>query len=549
VSQEQQAGAAQEPPASGPAAGVVQFGPYRVLGVLGHGGMGQVLRAHDAEHQRDVALKLLPAQWAADEHYRERFRREAQIAARLNEPHVVPIHRYGEIDGQLFLDMRLVEGEDLGSLIARTGPLTPARAVDVVGQVARALDAAHAGGLVHRDVKPSNVLLVGRADGGDLAGSAAGEDFAYLADFGIARVTDEGTGPALTGTGLAIGSTDYMAPERFSQLPLDGRADVYSLACVLFELLTGRRPFAPGDPVGLMYAHLHEEPPAPSAVRPGLPVALDDVVLRGLAKDRERRWQSAGAMAAAAREALAGSGVPVPRPDGDRTAVGPAGAADRPATRQQPVAGAPPTVVGAVAPAGAAPHRSRIRLPWVLVGLLTAAALALAVLAVVLDRRADTADDDVDATADRLIGLALPGETTPADCTVEEPGDGELRRLSCPDGSPDSALPAGTYTALPGGTAGDALTEVIEREGLTEVDSLSDCGSEDTPDGYSVVTDFDDTVYGTVACYVDDVSNDAVLTWAWDDLGVRGEVVVRDGGVDDVDALATWWGSNADRDF
>ncbi len=525
------------------------FGPYRVLGVIGQGGMGQVLRAHDAEHQRDVALKLLPAQWAADEHYRERFRREAQIAARLNEPHVVPIHRYGEIDGQLFLDMRLVEGEDLGSLLRRCGTLAPARAVDLVGQVARALDAAHAGGLVHRDVKPSNVLLVGRADGGDLAGSAPGEDFAYLADFGIARVADETTGPGLTGTGLAIGSTEYMAPERFSGTSLDGRADVYSLACVLFELLTGRRPFVPGDPMGLMYAHLHEEPPAPSSVRPGLPPALDAVVLRGLAKDRDRRWPTAGAMAAAAREALAGSGVPVPRPDGDRTTVGPVpGDADRPTTRQQPVAGAPPTVVGAVVPEAPAP-RPAGRLPWVLVALLAAAALALAVLAVVLDRQGDSADDDVEATADRLVGLALPGDLTPADCTGEEAGDGELRRLSCPDGSPDAALPAGTYTVGTGDAASRGVAEVVEREGLAELENLNDCGSEDMPDGYLVVTDTDDTVYGTVACYVDEASNDAVLTWAWDDLGVRGEVVVRDGGVDDVDALATWWGNNADRGF
>ena len=530
------------------------FGPYRVLGVIGHGGMGQVLRAHDAEHQRDVALKLLPAQWAADEHYRERFRREARIAARLNEPHVIPIHRYGEIDGQLFLDMRLVEGEDLASLLRRSGPLTPARAVDVVGQVARALDAAHAGGLVHRDVKPSNVLLVGRSDGGDLAGSAPGEDFAYLADFGIARVTDEGTGPGLTGTGLAIGSTDYMAPERFTREPLDGRADVYSLACVLYELLTGRRPFAPGDPMGLMYAHLHEEPQAPSTVRPGLPPALDAVVLRGLAKDRDRRWQSAGAMAAAAREALAGSGMPVPPPDGDRTTVGPVrGDTDRPVTRQQPVgAAAPPTVVGAVAPGGPAP-RSRNPLPWVLVALMTVAAVALAVLAVVLDGRADSAEDGAEAAADRLVEQALPGDLAAGDCTVAEPEAGELRRLVCPDGSSDASLPEGTYTVHRGDAAGEEPADAADREGLPELDQVSDCGDDfddsgPGPEGVVELTDGDEPV-GRLACYVDESTEDAVLVWAWDDLDVRGQVVVRDGGVAGVDDLASWWTSNADRRF
>jgi serine/threonine protein kinase len=266
------------------------FGPYRVLGVLGNGGMGRVLRAHDAEHSREVALKVLHPQWAQDESYRSRFRREAQIAARLNEPHVIPIHRYGEIDGQLFLDMRLVEGENLDSLLRRSGPLDPARAIDLIGQVGRALDAAHAGGLVHRDVKPSNVLLAPRMDGADLITSVAGDDFAYLADFGIARGADDTAGPALTATGTAVGSTEYMAPERFGRSTPDARSDVYSLACVLYELLTGQRPFMAGDPVALMYAHLHEEPVPPSRIRPSLPSGLDEVVLRGLAKDPEQRW-------------------------------------------------------------------------------------------------------------------------------------------------------------------------------------------------------------------------------------------------------------------
>ncbi len=524
------------------------FGPYRVLGELGRGGMGQVLRAHDAEHQRDVALKLLPAQWAADEHYRERFRREAQIAARLNEPHVVPIHRYGEIEGQLFLDMRLVEGEDLGSLLARCGTLPPARAVDVVGQVARALDAAHAGGLVHRDVKPSNVLLVGRADGGDLAGSAPGDDFAYLADFGIARVADDdGTGPGLTGTGLAVGSTDYMAPERFTREPLDGRADVYSLACVLFELLTGRRPFAPGDPMGLMYAHLHEEPPAPSALRPGVPPALDAVVLRGLAKDRGQRWPTAGAMAAAAREALTGSGVPVPAPDGDRTAITALAwdGADRPATRHQAVAVAPPTVVGAPAPETPGPRR-RSPLPWVLVALTTAVAVGLAVWAVVLDRRAAAAADDVTEAADRLIALALPVGVTPGDCSAEDPGNGQLLVLTCPDGDEDSGLPDGLYRVHAADGGEQALQAEVEARGLARLEDTFRCGSTDTPQGWLRLTDFDDAELGSLACYVDE-EGDAVLAWTWDDLGSFSAVELRGGGEEGLRTLRSWWGSNADR--
>ena len=525
-----------------------RFGPYRVLGVLGRGGMGQVLRAHDDEHERDVALKVLHPQWAQDEGYRDRFRREARIAARLTEPHVVPIHRYGEIDGQLFLDMRLVEGEDLDSLLRRTGPMDPARAVDLVGQVARALDAAHAGGLVHRDVKPSNVLLVGRADGRDLATSAAGEDFAYLADFGVARGADDGPGPALTAVGTAVGSTEYMAPERFGPTPPDARADVYSLACLLFELLTGRRPFGPGDPARVMAAHLHEPPPVPSSLRPGLPAALDEVVLRGLAKDPDRRWQRAGDLAEAARAALTGSGVPMPRPDDAPTAVGPLPAdAGRSATRQVPVAvPAPsePALVGAP-PAG----RSRRRLgwlPWALAGAATVAALVLAGLLVAADRRADAAAGEVSRVAERLLALSLPEQVDPADCTAA-PGDGRtLGRLDCPAGDPDhDGAPASTHTLYAGDGAAAAFAAYVESQGLRLLDSERRCGRGADPEGWLQLRD-GDRVVGRLACSLD-AEGDAQLRWTWDDTGVLAVAEVRGGGDDGLRELVSWWDDVADR--
>ncbi|MGD9530180.1 MAG: serine/threonine-protein kinase, partial [Pseudonocardia sp.] len=264
------------------------FGPYRLQALLGRGGMGEVHRAFDGTHQRVVALKLLPGHLSADPDFRARFRREAEIAATLRDPHVIPIHRFGEIDGRLFLDMRLVDGEDLGSVVAR-GPLPPQRAVAIVEQVASALDAAHADGLVHRDVKPSNVLLTGR-------------DFAYLVDFGVARAVD-GAGSSLTGTGATVGTLDYMAPERFAGGAVDRRVDVYALACVLHELLTGRRPYRATEPAALLHAHMNAPPPAPSAVHPGL-AAFDAVIARGMAKDPARRYPSAGELAAAAARAL-----------------------------------------------------------------------------------------------------------------------------------------------------------------------------------------------------------------------------------------------------
>ena len=527
-----------------------RFGPYRVLGVLGRGGMGQVLRAHDGEHERDVALKVLHPQWAQDEGYRDRFRREARIAARLTEPHVIPIHRYGEIDGQLFLDMRLVDGEDLDSLLRRTGPMDPARAVDLVGQVARALDAAHAGGLVHRDVKPSNVLLVARADGRDLATSVAGEDFAYLADFGIARGAGDGPGPALTAVGSAVGSTEYMAPERFGPTPPDARADVYSLACVLFELLTGRRPFPPGDPARVMAAHLHEPPPAPSSLRPGLPAALDDAVLRGLAKDPDRRWQHAGDLAAAARAALTGSGVPVPRPDDAVTAVGPLPAdGSRSTTRSVPAAVPVAPAPTLVAPA-ADPASSRRRLPWLpwlLTAVATVAALVLAGLLVTTDRRADTAAGDVSGVAQRLLVVALPEEVDAGDCTATPVDGTELARLDCPAGDLDEdGAPAGTYTLYTGDGAATALAAHVEAEGLPVLDSEYQCGRGDDAEGWLLLQDSDDRTVGRLACSLD-AEGDAQLRWTWEDTGTLAVAEVRGGGDEGLRELVSWWDDDADR--
>ncbi|MFH5209971.1 serine/threonine-protein kinase [Antrihabitans sp. NCIMB 15449] len=271
------------------------FGRYRLRELIGEGGMGQVYEAYDTMTDRIVALKVLPQQMAADKEFRERFRREAHAAAGLRDPHVVPIHDFGEIDGRLFLDMRLIEGTDVGAMLRASGPMPPRFAVSVIDQVGSALDAAHAEGLVHRDVKPSNMLVTPK-------------NFVYLIDFGIARSVGDTN---LTSTGIAIGTMTYMAPERFTTGQADARADVYALACVLHECLTASRPY-PGKSLEQQVAgHLNTPPPKPSALRSSVPTAFDEVVARGMAKNPNDRYDTAGELAAAAYQAL--RAVPGPR--------------------------------------------------------------------------------------------------------------------------------------------------------------------------------------------------------------------------------------------
>jgi serine/threonine-protein kinase len=274
-----------------------RFGPYELRSLIGAGGMGEVYQAYDTVKDRMVALKLLRPELAVDPSFQERFRRESRTAARLHEPHIVPVHDFGEIGGVLFIDMRLVEGASLKAVLARSGPMNPGRAVAIITQVAAALDAAHAGGLTHRDVKPENLLLTA-------------DDFVYLVDFGIAHSGGES---GLTSAGSAIGSCAYMAPERFSGGPVGPPADVYSLACVLFECLTGQPPYPTGDLPSLMSAHLLAPPPRPSLAHPGLHPSFDAVILWGMTKDPAGRCPSAGELARAA-SAAAMSVAPPPSP-------------------------------------------------------------------------------------------------------------------------------------------------------------------------------------------------------------------------------------------
>jgi serine/threonine protein kinase len=275
----------------------VAFGRYRLIALIGEGAMGKVYKAHDTVIGRDVAIKVLPPELATEPGYEERFRREAHTAARLTEPHIIPIHDTGEIDGRLYLVMPVIEGVDVHSLLKREGPMDPQRAVHVIEQLGAALDAAHEAGLVHRDVKPSNALMTRR-------------DFVYLIDFGIAH---DAAATRLTSTGMMVGTMAYMAPERFRAGAADARADVYSLACVLYECLTGATPY-PGDSLEQQIAgHLTLDPPQPSSRRPAI-AGFDEVIAAGMAKSPDERYQSAHELATAAHHALTEAPNPARKP-------------------------------------------------------------------------------------------------------------------------------------------------------------------------------------------------------------------------------------------
>jgi class 3 adenylate cyclase/tRNA A-37 threonylcarbamoyl transferase component Bud32/streptogramin lyase len=262
---------------------------YRVERLLGEGASGAVYLARDEQLDRAIALKLLPPELSRDERFRKRFLREARMAAGLEHPGIVPIYAAGEAEGLLFLAMRYVRGSDLRRLLESDGRLEPERTLRILGPVAEALDAAHQQGLVHRDVKPGNILV-------------DENDRAFLADFGLAK--HAATVNSLSREGLFSGTIDYIAPEQIEGKDVDGRADVYALACVLFESLAGRPPFERETDVAVVFAHLKEPPPTLTAFRPELPEALNGVLERGLAKDPEDRYRTAGDLIADARAAV-----------------------------------------------------------------------------------------------------------------------------------------------------------------------------------------------------------------------------------------------------
>lgn len=274
----------------------VELGGFMIESVAGRGGMGVVYRARQRQPQRRVALKVIAPELADDPAFRARFEREWTIAAQIEHPNVIPVYAAGEERGILFIAMRFVDGTDLRSVIARDGRLEPNRAVPIVDQVAQALDAAHSSGLVHRDVKPANILIA----------TTGGRHHVYLTDFGLTRPADASTGLTVTGAGALVGTIDYIAPEQARGEPVDARTDVYALGCVLFQALTGTLPFPADNDLAKLFAHATQDAPTLRERAPEVPAAFEAVVARAMAKDPADRYPSAGDLGRAAMAAASG---------------------------------------------------------------------------------------------------------------------------------------------------------------------------------------------------------------------------------------------------
>jgi serine/threonine protein kinase len=567
------------------------FGHYRLLRLIGKGGMGEVYEAEDTVKDRIVALKLLPEGMSHDSVFRKRLQREAHSAGRLQEPHVVPIHDYGEVDGVLYVDMRMINGSDLRKVLKNFGPMTPARAVAIVRQVASAIDAAHENGIMHRDVKPENILITR-------------DDFAYLVDFGIANAaTDE----KLTELGTAVGTYAYMAPERFSGDEVTYRADIYALACVLYECLAGSQPYGGDSVSAVITAHLMQPIPRPSAERPGIPDAFDQVIARGMAKKPDERFATAGDLATAATYALTPSdqdqaatilqrGEAATRPEGVPLAAGAtmAAATPPPPSYAPPFGAAPPYgVTPPSAPFGATPgafpatpppppqfgytggpppwnpppprsnpQRGK-KTPWVAIAVVgVVLVLVLGAIGTFFLTRSDNADGPSVTTTLKRASTEREKPTKSRTTTprTTEPGDtggfdAQLVAL-IPPGYPTSVCEAATPPApgalatvdcrqsdQPGGPAAArysifANTDMLAKQfdsSLQENEEILRCpgADADSPITWHYAASPDD-VAGSVACGT--YQGNADIVWTQDD-----DLLLADVQSDNMDDLHDWW--------
>ena len=496
------------------------LGPYRIEAVIGRGGMGVVYRAEQTRLGRKVALKVLAPNLLDDEAFRARFIRESQMAAAIDHPNIIPIYEAGEIEGAFFLAMRYVEGTDLETRL-RSGPLEPREAVQLLAQVASALDAANEAGLVHRDVKPANVLI---ASGKGVERA----DHAYLTDFGLSK--HRGSQSGLTQSGAFMGTLDYIAPEQIEGRPVDGRADQYSLACMAFHALTGAPPFTRETDIAIAMAHLHEVPPSASGARPDLPAAIDAVFARGMAKKPDDRYPSSEAFVGALREAL---GI---RPT-ERHARRPS----RPERRTTVIVVTVIAILVVATLGGFALLAGGSAVPPPTGGSGSGSAGASVVAASPSSSSTSAPFPSLDEAS---LVLALPDDL-PADCVR---GAEEL--LTTRQG-PSLKPRAHVTCALTGGSAPDVidgyllpptdfgfwdvLEAIAQREGAAE----GNCATSPEARGSWQI---DDRGAGAIVCYRDPGTGDAVI--AWGNFDARALFLAVDTAGDSA-ALYDWFAANA----
>ena len=408
-----------------------EFAGYRLESLIGHGGMSIVYRAEHLRLGRTVAVKLLSPQLSEDESFRERFERESRLAASLDHPNIIPIYEAGDENGVFFIAMRYVDGADLKTRLNEGGRLDPDKVAPLIAQVAAALEAAHAKGLIHRDVKPANILIASGAGPG-------GADHVYLSDFGIAKHT---TAAGLTKTGMFVGTADYASPEQIEGKPLDGRADVYALGCVVYEALTAERAYEKDSEVGMMYAHLLEGAPSVTAKLPELPPEIDGVVAKAMAKSRDDRYATPTELALAVGRAL---GTATGPRAAETVLAGGAATSDRPPP--------PPTEESASPPPAAGGRGRRPRV--IALALAGAAVLAAAVVVPILvltggsNESASSTSSTTTTTnttpqpraPSTLLAVLLPTQIA-RDCTsTPKPSSGVVEAESCraAEGAPES---------------------------------------------------------------------------------------------------------------
>jgi serine/threonine-protein kinase len=549
------------------------FAGYRVESLLGRGGMSVVYLAEHVRLGRKVALKVLASPLAGDEHYRERFIRESQRAADLDHPNVIPIYDAGEIeggdaDGLLYIAMRYVDGSDLRALLKREGQLSVGRTIFMLEQVAAALDAAHDKALIHRDVKPSNVLV------------AEPSEHVYLTDFGVAKQT---TAPDLTRTGMFIGTVEYAAPEQIEGLALDGRTDVYALGCVLYECLAGRPPFDREAEVAVMHAHLATPPPKLTDVRPDLPKELDRVIARAMAKSRDDRFESASDLLNAAHASVLQRRAPVtqpavehaPEPEASSGVEPPAqtpppAAPEPPApvpsvvepvaavsvppsvesASQPPAPPAPPsgTDSGAAVPAPAAPPR-RGPPNWIVTALLVAGAAAAAAVVAYRVARDDSpnssgATPTTEAVAPTSLDALVPAQLW-KDCAVQsQPAPGAEQTAVCTQAddlavqNPPDLWQISIYpdeSALDNAYTAERDAAGVKQGGRCDGTRWGGAGTWVHPGNPPKPG-------GERFCYFD--GDDAVMVWTHQKLGQPNHrdmlAIAREGGTDHA-GLFSWW--------